>query len=68
MWRHFYVVSEPARYLHLSYTDMSAPHSGVTAEALKATITERLQAEHVVGLGEFARDNPVFSDRVFLYV
>ncbi|KAL1928398.1 hypothetical protein VTP01DRAFT_2754 [Rhizomucor pusillus] len=26
---------------------MSAPHSGVTAEALKATITERLQAEHV---------------------
>ncbi|KAI9495750.1 bola protein [Zychaea mexicana] len=26
---------------------MSAPHSGITAESLKETITEQLQAEHV---------------------
>ncbi|KAJ8653789.1 hypothetical protein O0I10_010588 [Lichtheimia ornata] len=26
---------------------MSAPHSGITAESLKETITDRLQAQHV---------------------
>ncbi|KAI8142025.1 bola protein [Fennellomyces sp. T-0311] len=54
---------------------MSAPHSGITAESLQNTITEKLQAEHVEvvdqsgGCGQMFEViivSPVFQDKKLL--
>ncbi|KAI9278774.1 bola protein [Phascolomyces articulosus] len=54
---------------------MSAPHSGITTESLKETITEKLQAEHVEvvdqsgGCGQMFEViivSPIFKDKKLL--
>lgn len=42
----------------------STPHSGITADTLKATITEKLQAEHVVCLSHKVDWSSLLNEQV----